>query len=67
MKLSKIQEIQIHSETNWKIHLISMKVQVHSSSELPLEHKENQKPLSNQSWLWPYQSNLRALPKQLES
>ena len=25
-----------------------MKVQVHSSSELPLEHNENQKPLTNQ-------------------
>ena len=36
-----------------------MKVQVHSSLELPLEHKENQKPLSNQSWLWPYVTNLR--------
>ena len=36
-----------------------MKVQVHSSPELPLEHNENQKPLSNQSWLWPYLTNLR--------
>ena len=36
-----------------------MTVQVHSSSELTLEHKENQKPLSNQSWLIPYLCNLR--------
>ena len=34
-------------------------MQVHSSSELTLEHKENQKPLSNQSWLSSYLSNLR--------
>ena len=67
MKLSKIQEIKIHSDTNWKIQPIFMKVQVHFSSELPLEQKENQKPLSNQSWLWPYLINLKALPNQLES
>ena len=36
-----------------------MTVQVHSSSELILEHKENQKPLSNQSWLISYICNLR--------
>ena len=36
-----------------------MTIQVHSSSELTLEHKENQKPLSNQSWLIPYLCNLR--------
>ena len=36
-----------------------MKVQVHSSSELPLEDNENQKPQSNQSWLSAYLTNLR--------
>ena len=36
-----------------------MTVQVHSSSELTLEHKENQKLPSNQSWLWPYLNSLR--------
>ena len=36
-----------------------MKVQVRSSSEILLEYKENQKPLSNQSWLWPYLINFR--------
>ena len=36
-----------------------MTVQVHSSSELILEHKENQKPLSNQSLLIAYLCNLR--------
>ena len=59
MKFSKNQEIKIHSDTNWKIQLIYMTVQVHSSSELTLEHKENQKPLSNQTWLIPYLCNLR--------
>ena len=32
---------------------IYMKVEVHCSSELPLEHTDNGKPLINQSWLWP--------------
>ena len=59
-KLSKNQDIKIRWDTNWKIQLIYMKAQVHNSSELPLEHNENQKPLSNQSWLWPYLANLRA-------
>ena len=59
MKLSKNQEVKIHSDTNWKIQLVYMTVQVHSSSELIVEHKENQNSLSNQSWLWPYLSNLR--------
>ena len=36
-----------------------MKVQVHSSSELSLEHNENQKLQSNQSWLRPYLIHLR--------
>ena len=36
----------------------SMKFQFHSSSELPLEHNENQKPPSNQIWLWSYLTNL---------
>ena len=36
-----------------------MRVQVHSSSELPLGHNENQKSLSNQSCLWSYLTNLR--------
>ena len=36
-----------------------MRVQVHSSSELPLGHNENQKPLSNQSCLWSYLTNSR--------
>ena len=36
-----------------------MRVQVHSSSELPLGHNENQKPLSNQSCLCSYLTNLR--------
>ena len=36
-----------------------MTVQVHSSSKLTLEHKENQKHLINQSWLGAYLSNLR--------
>ena len=36
-----------------------MKVQVHSSSELPLEDNENQKLQSNQSWLSAYLTNLR--------
>ena len=63
MNLSKIQEIKSHSDTNWKIQLIYMEVHVNCSSELPLEHKEN-RPLSNQNWLWPYLINLRALPNQ---
>ena len=36
-----------------------MEIQVPSSSELPQEHNENQKPLSNQSYLTPYLTNLR--------
>ena len=36
-----------------------MKVQVHSSSEIPLEHNENQKLQSNQSWLRHYLTHLR--------
>ena len=59
IKFSKNMEIKIHSDTNWKNQLIYMKVQVHSSSELPLEDNENQKPLSNQSWLWPNLIKLR--------
>ena len=35
------------------------KVQFHRSSELPLEHNESQKLLSNQIWQWPYLTNLR--------
>ena len=38
MKLAKNQKIKIHSDTNWKTQVIHMKVQVQSSSELPLEH-----------------------------
>ena len=47
MTLSKNQEKKIRSIRDWKIYLISTKVQVRSSSELPLEKKENQKSLSN--------------------
>ena len=52
------QEIKTHWDTNWKIQLIHMKFQFHSSSELPLEHNENQKPASNQIWLWSYLTKL---------
>ena len=62
-KLSKNQEIEIHWDTNWKIQLIHMKLQFHNSSELPLEHNENQEPLSNQIWVWPYLTNLRVKGK----
>ena len=59
IKLSKTQVIDIHSDTNLKFLLIYMRVQVHSSSELPLGHNENQKSLSNQSCLWSYLTSLR--------
>ena len=41
-------------QTYWKVYLICMKVQVHSSSEPPLEYHQDHTPLMSQGRLWPF-------------
>ena len=38
----------------WKVKLVCMKVQAHSSYEPPLEYNQDQTPLTNQDSLWPF-------------
>ena len=41
-------------QTHWKVELVCMKVQAHSSSEPPLEYNQDQMPFTNQGSLWPF-------------
>ena len=47
-------EKKIPSDTYWRIWLVRMKDQTHSSFKPPLEYSQDQKPLTNQDWLRPF-------------
>ena len=47
-------ENKILSDTYWRVQLVYMKAQAHTSSEPPLEYNQNQIPLTNQGSLWPF-------------
>ena len=53
MRLSNNLENKTPSDIYWTVQLIYMKVQVHSSSEPPLEYNQVQTCLRNQAQLWP--------------
>ena len=55
MKLSNNLENKTPSDTYWRVQLVYMKVQAHSSLEPPLEYNQDQVPLMNQGSLWPFQ------------
>ena len=40
------------TDTNWKVQLVSMKVQAHSFLQRPLEYNQDQTLLTNQGSLW---------------
>ena len=42
-------------QTQWRVQLVYAEVQTHSSSEPPQEYNEDQMPLMNQGWLWPFE------------
>ena len=44
---------KIPSDMYWRVQLVCMKVQAHSSPESPQEYNQDQMFLTNQSWLWP--------------
>ena len=50
-------ENKISSDTYWRVQLIYMEVQTHSSLEPPLEYDQDQTQtsLTNQDWLWSFQ------------
>ena len=54
MKPSNNLENETPSDTYWRVHIVCKKVQVHNSLEPPLEHNKEQKPLTNQGFLWPF-------------
>ena len=58
MSPSNSLENKISSDTYWRVQLIYMEVQTHSSLEPPLEYDQDQTqtPLTNQGWLWSFQS-----------
>ena len=39
---------------SWRAQLICMKIEAHSSSEPPVEYNQDQAPLRNQDWSWPF-------------
>ena len=55
MKPSNNLENKTPSDTYWRVQLVYMKVQAHSSLEPPLEYNQDQVPLMNQGSLWPFQ------------
>ena len=48
-------ENKIHSDNYLRVQQVCIKVQAHSSLEPPLEYYQDQTPLMNQGWLWPFQ------------
>ena len=48
MRTSNNLENKIPSDTYWRIHLVGMKVQVHSFLDPPLEYNQHQIPQANQ-------------------
>ena len=46
------------SDTYWRIQLVCMKVQAHSSLEPPLGYNQDQKPLTSQGWFSTLSTNL---------
>ena len=52
MKASNNLEKKSPSDAYWRVQLVCVKVQVHSSSELPQEYNQNQTNLTNQKFLW---------------
>ena len=40
--------------TFWRVKLTSMEIQVHSSSEPPPKHNQDQTTWTNEGWLWPF-------------
>ena len=53
MRPSSKLENKIVSDTYWRIQLVCVKRQAHTSSEPPLEYNQDLMPLTNQGWLWP--------------
>ena len=54
MKPSNNLQNKIPSDTYWRVQLVCKKVQVHSSSEPPLEYNQDQMGLTNPGLLWPF-------------
>ena len=48
MGLSNNVENKITLDTYWRVLLVCIKIQINSSSEPPLEYKQDQVPLMNQ-------------------
>ena len=42
------------SDMYWRVQLVCMNVQAHSSLQPPLEYNQDQEPLMNQGFLWPF-------------
>ena len=47
-------EIKTPSEKNWRVQLVFMKVQAQNYLEPQLEYNQGQRPLVNQSSLFPF-------------
>ena len=53
MKPSNKLENKAFSETYWRVQLVCMKVQAHSSLE-PAQDSQDRTPLTDQGSLWPF-------------
>ena len=53
MRASNILEKKVPLNTYWRVQLVYVKVQAHSSLEPPLVYNQDQAPFKNQSWLLP--------------
>ena len=54
MKPSDSLENKTPSDTYSRVQLVCKKVKAHSSLQPPLEYKQDQVPLANQGFLWPF-------------
>ena len=52
MRPSNNLENKTISDTYWRVQLVCVQVQAHSSLEPPLEYNQDQTPLMNQGSLW---------------